>query len=76
MRFKKGDRVYVVDRTNCDTPPGVSGVFKRFSKDSPGMCVIKRDDGRGWGDGRSKGWSVKIASLGLLSEKFDYEMDA
>ncbi len=76
MRFKRGDKVYVVDNTNTDTPAGVTGTFKRYYKGYSTLCVIKRDDGEGWTDGRSIGWRVKVASIGLLSEKFDYEMDA
>lgn len=76
MRFKRGDRVYVVDNTNSDTEAGITGIFKRVSRYNDKLGVIKRDDGHGWADGRSIGWNVKIKSLALLSEKFDYEMDA
>lgn len=78
MRFKRGDRVYVVDNTNSDTKAGVTGVFKRIAKDQigSGLCIIKRDDGHGWSDGKSIGWNVKIKSLALLSERFEYEIDA
>ena len=74
-KFKRGDRVIVSNEMNSDTPVGMTGVFKRYNSTFPGRCVIIRDDGGGWLDGDTKGWSVAVDSLAIY-EDIGYEMDA
>ena len=76
-KFKKGDRVVCINGGG-DTRTGTTGIVKRYGNDimKKLFVIIKRDDGKGWPDGKSLGWSVCEDYLEKDEDYVGYEVDA